>query len=98
MKIQYGLRKIILLIDFVLKGRSSRKLQQEYPELERRYWCKHFWAIGYGAWSTGNIVRQHGRKTSGTSSDSTKYRSWEYDIGIGILFLTKPLYFQCRVV
>ena len=41
-----------------LKGRSSRLLQKEYSELERRYWGKHFWAIGYGAWSTGNITDQ----------------------------------------
>jgi putative transposase len=41
-----------------LKGRSSRLLQKEYTELERRYWGKYFWAIGYGAWSTGNITDQ----------------------------------------
>ena len=39
-----------------LKGRSSRKLQQEFPELKRKYWGQHFWAIGYGCWSTGNIT------------------------------------------
>jgi len=39
-----------------LKGRTSRKLQQEYPELGKRYWGRHFWAIGYGAWSSGNIT------------------------------------------
>jgi putative transposase len=33
-------------------------LQQEYPELKRRYWGKHFRAIGYGAWSTGNITEE----------------------------------------
>ena len=40
------------------KGRTSRLLQQEYPELKRRYWGKHFWAIGYGAWSTGNLTEE----------------------------------------
>lgn len=30
-----------------LKWRTSRKLQQEYEELKRTYWWKHFWAIGY---------------------------------------------------
>ena len=40
------------------KGRSSRMLQMEYPELGKRYWGKHFWAIGYGAWSTGNITEE----------------------------------------
>jgi len=39
-----------------LKGRSSRLLQQEFPELQKRYWGRHFWSIGYGCWSTGNIT------------------------------------------
>jgi putative transposase len=39
-----------------LKGQSSRLLQREYIELHKRYWGKHLWAIGYGAWSTGNIT------------------------------------------
>jgi len=41
-----------------MKGRSSRLLQQEYPELQKRYWGKHFWAIGFGAWSTGNMTEK----------------------------------------
>ena len=41
-----------------LKGRSSRLLQKEYPELQKRYWGKHFWAIGFGAWSTGNMTEK----------------------------------------
>jgi putative transposase len=39
-----------------LKGRTSRKLQQEFPLLKKRYWGRHFWAIGFGCWSTGNIT------------------------------------------
>ncbi len=39
-----------------LKGRTSRKLQQEFPDLKKRYWGRHFWAIGYGCWSSGNIT------------------------------------------
>ena len=38
-----------------LKGRTSRMLQIEFPELKKKYWGRHFWAVGYGAWSTGNI-------------------------------------------
>ncbi len=41
-----------------LKGRTSRLLQGEFPHLEKRYWGRHFWAIGYGAWSTGNITEE----------------------------------------
>ena len=29
-----------------LKGRTSRLLQQAFPELQKRSWGKHFWAIG----------------------------------------------------
>jgi len=39
-----------------IKGRSGRKLLMEYPSLKKRYWGGHLWAIGYGAWSTGNIT------------------------------------------
>ena len=39
-----------------MKGRTSRMLQQEHPKLKNRYWGRHFWATGYGAWSTGNIT------------------------------------------
>ena len=38
-----------------IKGRTSRLLQQEFPKLGKKYWGRHFWAVGYGAWSTGNI-------------------------------------------
>ena len=41
-----------------LKGRTSRILQQEFPQLRKQYWGRHFWAIGYGAWSTGNITEE----------------------------------------
>ena len=41
-----------------LKGRSARKLLQEYSHLRKRYWGGHLWAIGYGFWSVGNITEE----------------------------------------
>lgn len=38
-----------------LKGMTSRKIQQEFPNLGKFYWGKHFWAIGYGGFSSGEI-------------------------------------------
>lgn len=42
-----------------------------------RYWGRHFWAIGYGAWSTGNITDEivheyleHHREKSNEENDS----------------------------
>ena len=56
MHIEYPTRLAISDLVKRLKGRTSRLLQQEYPQLQKQYWGKHFWAIGYGAWSTGNIT------------------------------------------
>jgi putative transposase len=60
-----------------LKGRTSRRLQEEYPELSKRYWGQHFWAIGYGVWSTGNVTDkmveeylEHHRKPGNLDNDN----------------------------
>jgi putative transposase len=58
MHVEYPPSKSISDIVKRLKCRTSRVLQQEYPELQKRYWGKHFWAIGYGAWSTGNLTEE----------------------------------------
>lgn len=39
-----------------LKGRSSRKLQEEFPELKKRYWGQHLWATGYFCRSVGTVT------------------------------------------
>ena len=39
-----------------IKGRSSRKMLQEFGELSRQFWGRHFWARGYFAASSGNVT------------------------------------------
>ncbi len=39
-----------------LKGKTSRKIQQEFPESRKRYWGKHLWGVGYFARTTGNVT------------------------------------------
>ena len=39
-----------------VKGRSSRKIQQESPEIRKRYWGRRFWARGYFCTTSGNIT------------------------------------------
>ncbi|UCS92198.1 IS200/IS605 family transposase [Echinicola marina] len=56
MHIEYSPKHSISDLVKRMKGRTSRRLQSDYPELSKRYWGRHFWAIGYGAWSTGNIT------------------------------------------
>ncbi len=38
------------------KGRSSRKIQMEFPELKKRYWGRHFWGRGYFSTTSGQIT------------------------------------------
>ena len=56
MHIEYPPSLSISVLVKKLKGRSSRLLQQEFPELGKKYWGRHFWAVGFGVWSTGNIT------------------------------------------
>jgi putative transposase len=60
-----------------IKGRSGRKLLQEFPELKKRYWGGHIWGIGYGVWSTGNVTDEmiqeyleHHRQQPNTDDDA----------------------------
>ena len=38
-----------------LKGRSSRRLQEEFPHLRKRYWGHHLWARGYFCATVGAV-------------------------------------------
>src|SRR3989338_6586657 len=39
-----------------MKGKISRKIQMEFPELKKQYWGSHFWAVGYFVRTTGNVT------------------------------------------
>jgi putative transposase len=45
-----------------LKGKTSRKLQQEFATLGKRYWGQHMWARGYFAVSSGNVTDEDWKK------------------------------------
>ena len=48
----------IAIADLVrkMKGRSSYKLQREFPELKKRYWGRKFWGRGYFSTTNGAIT------------------------------------------
>ena len=39
-----------------IKGRSSRKIQMEFPDLRKKYWGRRFWARGYFSTTSGNVT------------------------------------------
>lgn len=59
-----------------LKGRASRKLQQEFDELRRRYWGQHLWARGYFCATVGTITDEIIKKY-------IEDQKWEDDGGKG---------------
>ncbi|GAC1446737.1 MAG: hypothetical protein NVSMB56_08270 [Pyrinomonadaceae bacterium] len=40
----------------MLKGKSSFKLMQEFPHLQKKFWGRHIWARGYFCVSSGNVT------------------------------------------
>ena len=41
----------------LMKGRSSHKVQREFPHLKKRYWGCHFWGRGYFSTTNGAITQ-----------------------------------------
>jgi putative transposase len=39
-----------------LKGRTSRRLLEDFTELKRQFWGRHLWARGYFVASSGNVT------------------------------------------
>lgn len=75
--IEYPPSKSVSDIVKRLKGRTSRRIQEEFPHIGKKYWGRHFWAIGYGVWSTGNITDEmvqkyleHHKKPSDVDTDT----------------------------
>jgi putative transposase len=43
-------------IALLLKGKTARKILQEFPKLNKQFWGKHFWSRGYFAATSGAIT------------------------------------------
>ena len=41
-----------------IKGRTSSKLFEEFPNLKKRYWGRHFWARGYFCATVGQMTEE----------------------------------------
>ena len=40
----------------IAKGRSSKKIQEEFPEIGKSYWGRHFWGRGFFSVTSGNVT------------------------------------------
>ena len=67
-----------------LKGRSSRRLQDEFPELRKRYWGQHLWARGYFCAAVGAVDEK-------TIKEYIENQKWDEDEeGFKITAPSKP--------
>lgn len=41
-----------------LKGRSSKKLQEEFVTLRKQFWGQHMWATGYFCRTVGTVTNE----------------------------------------
>ena len=39
-----------------IKGKTSRRILQDFPQLNKRFWGRHFWSRGYFAATSGAIT------------------------------------------
>ena len=56
-----------------VKGRSSRRLQDEFPQLKKRYWGQQLWARGYFCATVGAVNED-------TVRESIESQTWDGDV------------------
>jgi putative transposase len=71
------------LVQYV-KGRSSRRLQEEFGELRKQFWGQHLWARGYFCATVGAVDEK-------TVKEYIENQKWDDDAeGFKITVPTKP--------
>jgi putative transposase len=56
MHVEYPPSLSVSILVKKLKDRSSRLIQKKFPKLNKQYLRRLFWALGYRAWSTGQLT------------------------------------------
>ena len=61
-----------------LKGKSSYRLQQEFPQLRKRYWGRHLWARGYFGATVGAVTEEQIKKYIENQTDHpNSFHVWD---------------------
>ena len=56
----------------LLKGRSSKVMQEEFEELRKRYWGQHLWATGYFCRTVGTVTEEMVKEYIENQNDESK--------------------------
>ena len=61
-----------------LKGKSSYRLQREFPELQKRYWGQHLWGRGYFCATVGAVAEEQiKRYIEQQEEDTGEFQVWD---------------------
>ena len=61
-----------------LKGKSSYRLQREFPQLQKKYWGRHLWSRGYFGATVGAITEEQIKQYIENQGDEDKaFKVWD---------------------
>ena len=61
-----------------LKGKSSYRLQREFPQLRKSYWGRHLWARGYFGATVGSVTEEMIKNYIENQTDETgTFKVWD---------------------
>ncbi len=61
-----------------LKGKSSIRLQKEFPDLKKRYWGSHLWSRGYFCGTVGAVTEEMIKKYIENQDDAPDgFKVWD---------------------
>lgn len=62
-----------------MKGKTSRWVQMQFPELKQRYCDKHLWVIGYFVRTSGNVTDEMIKDYIEKHGNDDKFGNFEVD-------------------
>ena len=61
-----------------LKGKSSYRLQSEFPQLRKKYWGRHLWGRGYFGSTVGVVTEEQIKQYIENQSDEPgTFKVWD---------------------
>ena len=61
-----------------LKGKSSYRLQREFPELQKKYWGRHLWSRSYFGATVGAVSEEQIKQYIENQGDEDKaFKVWD---------------------
>ena len=61
-----------------LKGKSSYRLQREFPQLRKQYWGRHLWARGYFGVAVGAVTEDQIKQyIENQSEEPSSFKIWD---------------------